>query len=52
MKSWVTHNFWLKFISLILAIVTWYYISVELANSTQEFNPQRDFPRAPVMPKP
>lgn len=28
--TWVTNNFWLKLISLILAIAIWFYISGEL----------------------
>lgn len=31
MQKWLLNNFWLKVISLILAIVTWFYISGELA---------------------
>ncbi len=30
MKEWVTRNFFLKLISLILAIVTWIYVNGEL----------------------
>lgn len=31
MKEWITHNFWLKMISLGLAILTWIYVNGELA---------------------
>ncbi len=30
MKEWITRNFFLKLISLILAIVTWIYVNGEL----------------------
>jgi hypothetical protein len=30
MKNWLLHNFWLKIISLLLAIITWYYVKGEL----------------------
>lgn len=30
MKNWVVNNFWIKIISLILAIITWFYVNGEL----------------------
>jgi YbbR domain-containing protein len=47
MQKWLTNNFWLKLISLILAVVTWLYISGELAKRQAGF-----YSRPPVMPKP
>ena len=30
MKDWVVNNFWIKVISLALAIITWFYVNGEL----------------------
>ncbi len=30
MKSWIVNNFWIKIISLILAIIAWFYVNGEL----------------------
>lgn len=30
MKNWIVTNFWIKVISLILAIITWFYVNGEL----------------------
>ena len=35
-KKWITNNFGLKLVSLILAIATWLYISLELAKLKSE----------------
>ena len=29
-KNWITNNFWVKAISLILAVITWFYVNAEL----------------------
>jgi len=29
MQKWFANNFWLKLISLVLAVVTWFYVSGE-----------------------
>ena len=30
MKNWIVNNFWIKAISLILAVIMWFYINGEL----------------------
>lgn len=30
MKNWIVNNFWIKIVSLILAIITWFYVNGEL----------------------
>ena len=45
-KSFI-NNFWLKIISLILAIVAWFYISGELSERQTVY-----YPRPPVMANP
>ncbi len=30
MKNWIVNNFWIKVISLILAVITWFYVNGEL----------------------
>ena len=30
MKNWIVNNFWIKVVSLILAMVTWFYVNGEL----------------------
>lgn len=35
MVSWITNNFWIKVISLILALVTWFYVNEELIKEKQ-----------------
>jgi len=30
MNNWITNNFWIKILSLVLAIVTWFYVNEEL----------------------
>jgi YbbR domain-containing protein len=30
MKHWIINNFWIKVISLILAVITWFYVRGEL----------------------
>lgn len=30
MNNWIVNNFWIKIISLILAIITWFYVNEEL----------------------
>ncbi len=35
-KKWITHNFWLKVISLILAVTTWSYVTWQLKNAKEE----------------
>ncbi|MEE8317436.1 MAG: hypothetical protein V3S13_00835 [Candidatus Omnitrophota bacterium] len=30
MKNWIVNNFWIKIISLILAVITWFYVNGEL----------------------
>ncbi|MFC1632137.1 hypothetical protein ACFL1I_07615 [Candidatus Omnitrophota bacterium] len=41
MHKWITDNFWLKLISLILAIVTWFYVSGEQAKRQSNYYPQQ-----------
>jgi len=31
MKNWIVNNFWIKILSLILAVVTWFYVNGELS---------------------
>ena len=50
MKKWFTNNPGLKIISLILAIVTWFYISGELKGTPVKYYID-NYPKAPVMPK-
>ncbi|MBL7091960.1 MAG: hypothetical protein ISS24_00975 [Candidatus Omnitrophica bacterium] len=47
MHKWLFNNFWLKVISLILAAVTWFYISGELRKGRTTH-----YPRPPVISKP
>lgn len=35
-KKWVTHNFWLKVISLVLAFTTWSYVTWQLKKAKEE----------------
>jgi len=30
MKNWIVNNFWIKVISLILAVMAWFYVNGEL----------------------
>lgn len=30
MKSWIVNNFWMKMVSLALAVLTWFYVNSEL----------------------
>jgi YbbR domain-containing protein len=30
MNNWIVNNFWIKIVSLILAIITWFYVNEEL----------------------
>jgi len=43
MKNWIVNNFWIKVISLVLAVVTWFYVNGEL---TKERRPSRKFFRS------
>jgi len=36
MKSWLLNNFWLKAISLALAVITWFYVVGELSRAPGE----------------
>jgi YbbR domain-containing protein len=35
MKRWLFNNFWIKVISLILAIITWIYVNGELSKQNR-----------------
>lgn len=35
MKNWFGNNFWIKVVSLILAVATWFYVKIELAKERQ-----------------
>lgn len=35
MKSWLVNNFWIKIVSLMLAVITWFYVKVELTKEKQ-----------------
>ena len=37
MQRWILNNFWLKTVSLFLAIVTWLYISGELKKTPEKW---------------
>ncbi|MFH1479603.1 MAG: hypothetical protein ABIG92_07550 [Candidatus Omnitrophota bacterium] len=30
MKNLIVNNFWIKIVSLLLAVITWFYVNVEL----------------------
>jgi YbbR domain-containing protein len=30
-KNWLSNNFWLKLVSLVLALIVWLYVNGELA---------------------
>jgi len=30
MNNWLLNNFWIKIVSLILAVITWFYVNEEL----------------------
>ncbi|MFH1782770.1 MAG: hypothetical protein ABH848_04045 [Candidatus Omnitrophota bacterium] len=35
MKNWIINNFWIKIISLILAVITWFYVNGELVKESR-----------------
>lgn len=35
-KKWITHNFWLKVLSLVLAVTTWFYVTWQLKKVKDE----------------
>jgi hypothetical protein len=35
MNNWIINNFWIKVLSLILAVVTWFYVNEELIREKQ-----------------
>lgn len=35
MNNWLLNNFWIKIVSLILALVTWFYVNEELIKEKQ-----------------
>lgn len=35
MSSWLINNFWIKIASLVLAIITWFYVNEELIKEKQ-----------------
>ncbi|MFA4991920.1 MAG: hypothetical protein WC569_05005 [Candidatus Omnitrophota bacterium] len=35
MFKWIVNNFWIKIISLVLAIITWFYVSEEITKEKQ-----------------
>jgi len=35
MNNWFLNNFWIKIISLILAVITWFYVNEELIKEKQ-----------------
>jgi len=35
MNNWIVNNFWIKIVSLILAIITWFYVNEELVKEKQ-----------------
>ncbi|MBN3038921.1 MAG: hypothetical protein JW869_05835 [Candidatus Omnitrophica bacterium] len=47
MSKWINNNLGLKIVSLVLAVITWFYISGELKTKQNRY-----YPRAPVMQKP
>lgn len=47
MQKWLINNLWLKVVSLILAIITWFYIYGELTK-----RPIGYYPRSQVVPNP
>jgi len=49
MKDWIVNNFWIKIISLVLAVATWFYVNGEL---TKESRPSRNFFRSMHEEKP
>jgi len=36
-RNWLANNFWLKILSLALAIIAWFYFSSELATKINLF---------------
>ncbi|MFC1624316.1 hypothetical protein ACFL28_03255 [Candidatus Omnitrophota bacterium] len=44
MKNWIVNNFWIKILSLILAVITWFYVNGEL-------DKERRIPRKFYKPK-
>jgi hypothetical protein len=30
MNNWIINNFWVKMLSLVLAVITWFYVNEEL----------------------
>ncbi len=43
MKNWIVNNFWIKIVSLMLALITWFYANGELV---KESRPSRRFFRS------
>ncbi len=35
MSGWFLNNFWIKVVSLILALITWFYVNEELTKEKQ-----------------
>jgi len=35
MNNWIINNFWIKVLSLILAVITWFYVNEELIREKQ-----------------
>ena len=35
MSNWFLNNFWIKIASLILAVITWFYVNEELVKEKQ-----------------
>ena len=35
MNNWIINNFWIKIVSLILAVITWFYVNEELVKEKQ-----------------
>jgi len=35
MFKWIINNFWIKIISLVLAVITWFYVKEEMTKEKQ-----------------
>ena len=35
MNNWIVNNFWIKVLSLVLAVITWFYVNEELIREKQ-----------------
>lgn len=54
MKNWIVNNFWIKVVSLVLAVIAWFYVNGELDKerrlSSREFYQSHSFKHSKNQP--